>query len=171
MKKLMAIASIYLVVILVAGIAGAAPVPAVTISETKNSPVKQPVPSMIGPIINVEYPIDTSNASTTNRMAVTVAVRVTLRGEPVLIDKSNIKFSPVSLPSGSPTIQAINIRGGVATSPEGTLQDSVLVADLVPSSQISRRSTWVKGAYTFKIDYINDGQLLATKNFNFTISN
>lgn len=126
--------------------------------------------NLLSPTINIQEPLITATAYPGNSKPFSICVSVseistsTQSAEDIPgLKSSNFKVETLSYPS----------NGAAVTIEDVTLMrrpESVYLISLIPASDSGKQSNWVEGTYTLQLDYLKDGNQLATRKFDLSLS-
>jgi hypothetical protein len=110
-------------------------------------------------------------ASPGNSEPVNVGVKVvsSLTGQDICgLDATNFNLETLTVPPGGPAIIIKNIYPTSSVAINQPVSCNYWL-DMVPTSYQGNQYTWLTGTYTLKLNYIVDGQQIASKTFSFRV--
>ncbi len=84
------------------------------------------------------------------------------------LDASNFNLETLTVPPGGPAIVIKNIYPTSSVAINQPISCDYWL-DMVPTSYQGKQYTWLTGTYTLKLNYVADGQPLASKTFSFRV--
>jgi hypothetical protein len=84
------------------------------------------------------------------------------------LDATNFNLETLTVPPGGPAIVIKNIYPTSSVAINQPVSCDYWL-DMVPTSYQGNQYTWLTGTYTLKLNYVVDGQQIASKTFSFRI--
>ena len=163
MKKAMALIVLLFVAMSVADAAQ-------QVSRPGNSIASLQKPKLDAPTIDIIL-IKIAPASPGNSEPVNVGVKVvsSLTGQDICgLEATNFNLETLTVPPGGPAIVLKNIYPTSSVAINQPVSCDYWL-DMVPTSYQGNQYTWLTGTYTLKLNYVVDGQQLASKTFSFRV--
>jgi len=166
MKKVKALLAFIVLLIVVMSVANAAQ----QVSRPGNSIASMQKPKLDATTIDIIL-IKIAPASPGNSEPVNVGVKVvsSLTGQDICgLDASNFNLETLTVPPGGPAIVIKNIYPTSSVAINQPVSCDYWL-DMVPTSYQGNQYIWLTGTYTLKLNYVADGQQLASKTFSFRV--
>ncbi|MDD2836145.1 MAG: hypothetical protein PHY05_08335 [Methanothrix sp.] len=140
------------------------------VNRPGNSIATMQKPKLDAPTIDIIL-IKIAPASPGNSEPVNVGVKVVSGGmkqDICGLDASNFNLETLTVPPGGPAIVIKNIYPTSSVAINQPVSCDYWL-DMVPTSYQGNQYTWLTGTYTLKLNYVADGQQLASKTFSFRV--
>jgi hypothetical protein len=166
MKKTNVLLAFIVLLIIAMSVANAAQ----QVSRPGNSIESMQKPKLDPPTIDIIL-IKIAPASQGNSEPVNVGIKVisgVMKQDVCGLDASNFNLETLTVPPGGPAIVIKNIYPTSSVAINQPVSCDYWL-DMIPTSYQGNQYTWLTGTYTLKLNYVADGQQLASKTFSFRV--
>jgi hypothetical protein len=162
-KTLLAFVVMLIVAVSVATAAQQVSYPGRSIGSMQNPPLNTPTIEII--LIKVAPALPgNSNPANVGIRVVSGSTKQDICG----LDASNFNLETLTVPPGGPAIVINNIYPTSSVAVNQPVSCNYWL-DMVPASYQGIQYTWLTGTYMLKLNYVANGQQLASKMFNFRV--